>query len=461
MGGKFIIVGGASLEGEVSVSGAKNSALPIMAAALLSRGRTVLYGIPRLRDVMVMKKVLECLGAEVKYQGHCMEINASKLSSHEIPPDLTRKLRASNLIMGALLARVGKVTAAYPGGCDIGSRPMDLHLKGFQLLGAAVEERGGFIHAEFKKSPVGTEIYLDYPSVGATENIILSAVFARGKTIIKNAAREPEIVDLQNFLNKLGAVVKGAGTGTIVIEGVDELMEGEHEIIPDRIEAATFMAAGAITRGRVKINNIIPEHLEAVIIKLKETGVSVNVGCSSVEVHCEGPVNAVNIKTLPYPGFPTDMQPQMMALLSLGEGTSIISETIFENRFKHALELSRMGADITVEGRIAVVKGVQKLSGTFVEATDLRAGAALILAGLAAEGVSVVENIRHIDRGYENIDLKLRTLGQKLLDLINKMQRLCCFFWVYGGHAFWRCKVCSLWALSIKRILDTAKAAIP
>jgi len=415
VGGKFIIMGGAPLEGEVSANGAKNSALPIMAAALLAKGRSVLYGIPRLRDVMVMKKVLECLGVKVNYNGRCMEIDAARLNNHKVPPDLTRKLRASNLVMGALLARLRKVTAAYPGGCDIGSRPIDLHLKGFQLLGAEVEEKGGYIHAELKKPPVGTEIYLDYPSVGATENIMLAAVFSRGKTVIRNAAREPEIIDLQNFLNKLGAKVRGAGMGTIVIEGVEELKETEHEIIPDRIEAATLMVAGAITGGRVKINNIIPEHMEAVIVKLREAGVKVAVQYNSIEVSCEEPVRAVNIKTLPYPGFPTDMQPQMMALMSLAEGTSIISETIFENRFKHALELNRMGADITVEGRIAVVKGVPKLSGTFVEATDLRAGAALILAGLAAEDITVVENIRHIDRGYEDIDLKLRALGAKII----------------------------------------------
>jgi len=418
VGGKFVIMGGARLAGEVSVNGAKNSVLPIMAATLLAEGRSVIRGVPRLRDVAVMKEVLECLGAKVNFEDNVLEVDTSSLTSCEVPPALTRKLRASNLVMGALLARMGKANVAYPGGCAIGSRPMDLHLKGLQLLGAKIEEKGGFIQASNSK-PVGADVHLDFPSVGATENLMLAATLAAGKTIIRNAAKEPEITDLQNFLNKMGARIKGAGIGTIIVEGVKRLNGAEHEVIPDRIEAATLMVAAAITGGDVNIANVIPEHVESVIAKLKEAGVKVIALDDRIRISVDGPIRAVNVRTLPYPGFPTDMQPQMMAFLSIAEGTSIITETIFENRFKHAAELKRMGADITVEGRAAVIKGVPKLSGAFVEATDLRAGAALVLAGLAADDITVVENIDYIDRGYENIEGKLKALGAKIIRVEN------------------------------------------
>jgi len=418
VGGKFVIMGGARLAGEVSVNGAKNSVLPIMAATLLAEGRSVIKGVPRLRDVAVMKEVLEYLGAKVSFEDNILEVDTSSLTRCEVPPALTRKLRASNLVMGALLARIGKANVAYPGGCAIGSRPMDLHLKGFKLLGAKIEEKGGFIQA-FASKPVGADIHLDFPSVGATENLMLAATLAVGKTIIRNAAKEPEITDLQNFLNKMGARIKGAGIGPIIVEGIKRLNGAEHEVIPDRIETATLMVAAAITGGEVNITNVIPEHVESVIAKLKEAGVKVITLDDSIRVSADRPIRAVNVRTLPYPGFPTDMQPQMMALLSIAEGTSIITETIFENRFKHAAELKRMGADITIEGRAAVIKGVPKLSGAFVEATDLRAGAALMLAGLVADDITVVENIGHIDRGYENIEEKLKTLGAKIIRVEN------------------------------------------
>ena len=414
MEGKFIVMGGSRLSGEVSVSGAKNSVLPIMAASLLAEGLSVIKGVPNLRDVEVMQEVLEALGAAVRRKGTTLEIDASNIGSTEIPENLTRKLRASNLIIGALLSRMGKVNVSYPGGCDIGSRPLDLHIKGLRMLGAVVQEKGGFIYAR-AGTLVGTDIHLDFPSVGATENLMLAATLAKGRTVIRNAAKEPEIIDLQNFLNRLGARVKGAGMGTVVIEGARELGCTEYEVIPDRIEASTLMIAGAITRGRVTITNIIPEHVEPVMAKLKEAGGSVEVNGSRVTIDGSEAVKAVDIKTLPYPGFPTDVQPQMMALLATAEGTSVVTESIFENRFKHAGELRRMGADIKIEGRTAVVKGVPKLSGALVEATDLRAGIALILAGLVAEGITVVENISHIQRGYENIEKKLNALGAKVV----------------------------------------------
>lgn len=414
MNGKYVVMGGNRLAGEISVGGAKNSVLPIMAATLLAEGKTVIENVPCLSDVEVMKEVLRQAGAIVEHKHHSLEVEADVIHTTEIPETLTRKLRASNLVMGALLARTGTAKVAFPGGCSIGARPLDLHLKGLQLLGADIEEKGGYIQARSSQL-IGTDIHLDFPSVGATENLMLAAVLAKGKTVIRNAAKEPEIIDLQNFLNSMGAHVQGAGIGTIVIKGVDSLKGVRHEVIPDRIEVATYMVAAAITQGDVVITNAIPEHVEPVIAKLRETGTEVTVNGDRIRVQGRGRLKAVNIKTLPYPGFPTDVQPQMMTLLTTAYGAGMITETIFENRFKHAGELMRMGADITLEGRVALVKGVPKLSGALVEATDLRAGVALVLAGLIAEGITVVENIFHIVRGYEGIDIKLNRLGAKIV----------------------------------------------
>ena len=414
MNGKYIVMGGNRLTGEISAGGAKNSVLPIMAATLLAEGKTVIEGVPYLSDVEVMKEVLRHAGAIVEHKQHRLEVEVNSLQTTEIPENLTRKLRASNLVMGALLARAGKANVAYPGGCSIGSRPLDLHLKGLQSLGADIEEKGGYIQARSSQL-VGSDIHLDFPSVGATENLMLAAVLAKGTTVIRNAAKEPEIVDLQNFLNSMGGNVRGAGLGTITIEGVTSLHGTHHEVIPDRVEVATYMVAAAITQGDVTIKNTIPEHVEPVIAKLRETGAEITVEGDSVRVRGPKKLKGVNIRTLPYPGFPTDVQPQMMTLLAITQGASMITETIFENRFKHAGELRRMGADITLEGRVALIKGVPKLSGAFVEATDLRAGVALVLAGLVADGITVVENISHILRGYEGLDTKLKQLGANVI----------------------------------------------
>lgn len=414
MNGKYIVMGGNRLTGEITVGGAKNSVLPIMAATLLAEGKTVIEHVPCLSDVEVMKEVLQHAGAIVEHKQHRLEVGADDIHTTEIPDTLTRKLRASNLVMGALLARTGKATVAFPGGCSIGSRPLDLHLKGLQCLGAKIRETGGFIQATASQL-VGSDIYLDFPSVGATENIMLAAVLAKGTTVIRNAAKEPEIVDLQNFLNSMGAHVRGAGAGTIVIKGVESLAGTTHEVIPDRIEVATYMVAAAITKGDISITNAIPEHVEPVMAKLRQAGCEIVVEGDIIRVRGAGTLEGINVKTLPYPGFPTDVQPQMMTLMTMAQGTSMITETIFENRYKHAGELRRMGADITLEGRVALIKGVPRLSGTFVEATDLRAGVALVLAGLVAEGITVVENVAHILRGYESLDTKLNSLGAKIV----------------------------------------------
>jgi UDP-N-acetylglucosamine 1-carboxyvinyltransferase len=323
-------------------------------------------------------------------------------------------MRASKLVMGPLLARFQYVKMAYPGGCSIGSRPMDQHLRGMKTLGAEIKEKHGFIEAKATRL-VGSEICLDFPSVGATENILLAATLAEGVTVIRNAAREPEVVDLQNFLNQMGAKIKGAGTDVIRIEGVKKLNSVEYTIIPDRIEAGTFMVMGAITGGEILINNVIPEHIEAVISKLREAGVEINETDEGILVRGGKKRQGVDVKTMPFPGFPTDMQAQMMALMAVSEGTSIVTETIFENRFKHVDELRRMGADIKVEGRVAIIKGVKSLSGAYVETSDLRAGAALVTAGLVADGATVLDKVHLIDRGYENFEQKLRGLGAQIL----------------------------------------------
>ncbi|KLU60461.1 UDP-N-acetylglucosamine 1-carboxyvinyltransferase 1 [Peptococcaceae bacterium CEB3] len=410
---RYVITGGQPLEGTIRVSGAKNASLPLLAAALLAEGTSVLLDIPRLADVSNMLDVLEHLGCRVKWQDEALLINASSLRDWSVDEELMRRMRASNLILGPVLARHGRVKIAMPGGCAIGSRPMDQHLKGLAELGVKVKEKHGYIEA-WTEELKGEHVYLDVPSVGATENLMMAAALTRGTTLIHNAAREPEIVDLQNFLNKMGAKVRGAGLDVLRIEGVETLHPAEHAVIPDRIEAGTHIMAGVITQGDILVQNVIPEHLEPVVAKLRQAGARLEVYDDAVRVRPCGRLKAIDLKTMPYPGFPTDMQPQFMALLASAEGTSVITETIFENRFQHVDELRRMGARIRVEGRTAVVHGVETLEGAFVEATDLRAGAALFLAALGAGEATVLEKVGHIDRGYENLEEKYRGLGARL-----------------------------------------------
>jgi len=416
---RYVITGKQRLEGSIRVSGAKNSSLPLMAATLLAEGTSCLLEIPMLADIAHMIEVLEHLGCEVVRQNEGILINAGELESCEVDEALMRQMRASNLILGPLLARHGRVKISRPGGCAIGSRPMDQHIKGLQLLGVKVKEKHGYIEA-WTDHLRGADVYLDVPSVGATENIMMAAVLAKGTTVIRNAAREPEIVDLQNFLNKMGAKVRGAGMDVLRIDGVDALHSAEHTVIPDRIEAGTHMIAAVMTEGDVVIENVVPEHLEPVIAKLRQAGAAVTLLDDSIRVQQRGKIRGMDLKTMPYPGFPTDMQPQFMAMLSCVEGTSILTETIFENRFQHVDELRRMGAQITVEGRTAIIRGVETLEGAFVEATDLRAGAALFLAALAAEEATVLEKIDYIDRGYEKLEEKYCRLGAKLLRVSKK-----------------------------------------
>lgn len=413
---KFLIVGGNRLKGTIRASGSKNATLPVLAACILNSASNTIHEVPRLKDVAVMKDVLTYLGAKVVCEGSTFIVDSTNIQSVEISEDLMRRMRASNLVLGSMLGRFGRVKISYPGGCQIGSRPMNLHFKGMQAMGAVIKERYGYISAQADKL-TGADIHLDLPSVGATENLMMAAVLAHGPTTIRNAAKEPEMVDLQNFLNKMGAKVKGAGTDTIKIEGVrrSDLRPAVHTIIPDRIEAGTHLVAAAITGGEVTVTNVIPEHMEPLLAKMREAGVEIIVGDDYVTVQGAGRIRAVDIKTMPYPGFPTDMQPQMMALLCLAEGTSIITETVFENRFKHVGELRRMGADIKVEGQSAIVKGVKKLSGAYLEATDLRAGAALVLASLAAENGTILEDVAHIDRGYERLETKYNALGARIV----------------------------------------------
>jgi len=381
-----------------------------MAASLLCSGQVVLTGVPDLEDIKVMSQALEVLGAKVKRENDVLIIDGSTVNSVELPEEISRKMRASNLVMGALLSRFHQARVAYPGGCAIGTRPMDLHLKGFQSMGFNIREEYGYM--EGSASALGSqEILLDFPSVGATENLIMAATLLPGTTVLRNAAREPEIVDLQNFLNRMGARIRGAGLDTIRIEGVSRLGSVEHAVIPDRIEAGTFMVAAAISRGEVTIENVVLEHIQPIVSKLREIGVEVLTSNSGVKVVGGGRLRPCDIKTMPYPGFPTDMQPQIMALLASVRGTSVLVETIFENRFMHVQELRRMGADIKVEGRVAIIKGKNRLEGASVEATDLRAGAALILAGLFAEGETQIFRVDHIDRGYDKIHTKLQSIG--------------------------------------------------
>lgn len=410
---KLLIEGGVPLKGKVDVSGSKNAVLPIMAASLLSSGEIVLRGVPDLEDVSVMAAALKLLGAKVKRDNDTLYIDATSADKFILPEDISRKMRASNLVMGSLLAKFKQAKVAFPGGCAIGSRPIDLHLKGFNQIGYSTSTERGFMEGKLIRTG-GGEVLLDFPSVGATENIMMAAVLVPGTTIIRNAAREPEIVDLQNFLNRMGGNIKGAGLDTIRIEGVKKLGGVEHTVIPDRIEAGTFMVAAAISRGDIWIDNMVLDHLQALNAKLLEIGAEVLPRGKSCRVIGKKNYRHTDIKTLPYPGFPTDMQPQMMALLLTAQGTSLVVETIFENRFMHVGELIRMGADIKTEGKVAIIKGNTKLEGTSVEASDLRAGAALITAGLYAHGQTTIVGLNHIDRGYDNIHRKLEQLGANI-----------------------------------------------
>ncbi len=407
----FIIKKCDGLHGEITVSGCKNAALPIMAATILSGGKTTLKNVPDLSDIRNMSDILTCFGAKI-IPGRKSEITIDTENIlHTIAPyDLTRKLRGSFLVMGPMLAKMKKVRLSLPGGCPIGSRPVDLHLKGFEALGATITKGAGFVEVKAEEL-VGAKIYLDFPSVGATENILMASTLAKGKTTIENAAAEPEIADLASFLNKMGARITGAGTDTITVNGVEKLKSAKYTIMPDRIEAGTFMIASALTGGDVTIKDVVPEHIKPLTAKLIEMGIDVTADKDSISVRGDKNCCAKDVKTLPFPGFPTDMQAPMTSLLSLSKGTGIVTETIFENRFMHVGELCRMGANIKVEGHCAVIEGKRSLSGAKVSASDLRAGAALVLAGLAAKGETQVFDIHHIDRGYENLDIKLKKLG--------------------------------------------------
>ena len=399
------------LYGAVRISGSKNAALPILAATLLSEKPSVIRDVPPLSDTANMLSLLKKLGSRVQYTAKdSLVITNDSINTPEAEYEDTGRLRASFLIAGPLLARYQKCRIALPGGCQIGSRPIDLHLKGFSALGADVSLNHGIVELSAPRL-YGTNIYLDFPSVGATENIMMAATLATGQTIIENAAVEPEITDLANFLNRMGAEVRGAGTDTVKISGVPFLSGSTHTIIPDRIEAGTFMVAAAISGGRIKLENVVPEHLKPLSAKMREMGISVLESDTSIQTEAAEELFPTDIKTLPFPGFPTDMQSQLCALMSVSRGTSIITETVFENRFMHIEELKRMGADIKLAGRTAIVKGKERLCGTTVTATDLRAGAALVLAGLSAEGETRIQNAEHIFRGYANFEEKLRALG--------------------------------------------------
>ena len=411
---QLVIHGGRPLCGRVKIGGAKNAVLPIIAAALLgSRGVSVLDDVPALEDVYTISAVLRSLGVSADYAAaeHRLKIDATRIGTTSAPYELVRKMRASFLIMGPLLAREGRAEISLPGGCAIGTRPIDLHLKGFEALGAQVDITQGAIHASAPNGLKGANIYFDFPSVGATENVMMAASCAEGQTILENPPKEPEIVDLANYLNVMGAHIRGAGTNRIKIDGVPGLSAADYTIIPDRIEAGTYMVAAAMTRGDVYIENAISEHLKPVVAKLQEAGAMIEESIEGIRVRAEQPMRAIDLKTMPYPGFPTDMQAQFMAMLAVAEGTSTVTETVFENRFMHVEELVRMGAQIRVDGRTATVEGTAALHGAPVRATDLRAGAAMVLAGLVTEGETRVGYIHHIDRGYDDLVAKLVALG--------------------------------------------------
>jgi UDP-N-acetylglucosamine 1-carboxyvinyltransferase len=410
---KIVVIGGRRLEGQVTISGAKNAVLPIMAACLLAHGRFRIKRVPELRDVRTMSHLLRIIGARVDQEGHELRIDTTNCSFFEAPYELVKTMRASIYVLGPLVARYGYARVSLPGGCAWGPRPVDLHIKGLQKLGAEIGLERGYIVARAKKLK-GTTITLDIPSVGATGNILMAAALAEGTTVIENAAREPEIASLAEFLNGMGAQIEGIGTDRLVIRGVQELQPADFETIPDRIEAGTFLVAGAITQGDVTVRQVVPDHLRSVLAKLTDAGAEVFEGPDWVRVKCDRRVKAVDVTTAVYPGFPTDMQAQWMALMCIAEGTSVIVDTIFADRFTHVAELRRLGADIRMDGNSAHVVGVPKLQGAPVMSTDLRASASLILAGLVAEGRTDVSRVYHIDRGYERIEEKLKGLGAEI-----------------------------------------------
>lgn len=410
---KYIINGGIPLEGEIEINGSKNAALPVLAATLLSEDCCKIFNVPNLLDIRNMCELLNCLGCRINAKKDVYEVYAGNLQSDVMSYETVNKLRASFLVVGPLLARTGRVKISLPGGCQIGARPVDLHLKGFVAMGAKIEKGHGYVEAICPKM-MGAKIYLDFPSVGATENIIMAASLARGTTTIENAAAEPEIVNLAEFINAMGGKVTGAGTDTVQVEGVEKLHGVNHKVIPDRIEAGTFAFAATATRGNIIIKNVVTDHLKPVIAKLQECGISTKVNEESLIIDARCGAKAADIKTMPYPGFPTDLQAPYVALMSGAIGTSMVVETIFENRFMHVPELGRMGANIKIDGRTAVVEGKERLTGATVQATDLRAGAALVIAGLGASGETVIENIHHIERGYENFAQRLAKLNANL-----------------------------------------------
>lgn len=413
----YIIEGGRKLQGETYVSGSKNASLPIMAATLLNKGISKLYNVPNIHDTKMMIEILKELGCKVKRNGNKVIIDSSNVHNFEISENLMREMRSSVILAGSLVGRYKKAIFSYPGGCEIGARPIDLHLKSFQKLGINVKEEYGKIICDAEEIK-GTEINLDFPSVGATENIILAAVLGEGKTIIRNAAMEPEIEDLQNFLNRMGAKIQGAGTKDIKIQGVKSLKEVSYNIMPDRIEAGTLLCAVAITGGKIELKNIYNEHIKCITEKLQEAGCKIEIEKNNIKLESPKRLKAIDIKTMPHPGFPTDMQAIFGAIMCTAHGTSIITETIFENRFKYMQELKRMGAKITIEGQTAVIRGIRRLYGTKVVATDLRGGASLIVAALSAKGKTEIEDIKHILRGYEKLDEKLSDLGAEIKILL-------------------------------------------
>lgn len=411
---QYAIKGGIPLVGEVEIGGAKNAALAILAASVMTDETVLIENVPDVRDVKVLLQAMESIGAIVKrVDRHTYKINGSQINNLTIEDDYIKKIRASYYLLGALLGKYKKAAVALPGGCNIGSRPIDQHIKGFKGLGASVKIEHGLIVTSAEEL-VGNHIYMDVVTVGGTINVMMAAVMAKGQTTIENAAKEPHVVDLANFLNSMGANIKGAGTDVIRIKGVEKLHKTEYAVIPDQIEAGTFMMAAAITKGDVTIKNVIPKHLESITAKLIEIGCEIEESDDAVRVVSSKPLQHTQVKTLPYPGFPTDMQPQISVALALSQGTSIVTESIFENRFKYVDELTRMGADIKVEGNTAIITGVSGYTGASVSAPDLRAGAALVIAGLAAEGITVVDDIKYIERGYEDFHIKLKKLGAQI-----------------------------------------------
>jgi len=410
---KIVIQGGERLIGEVEVSGSKNASLPIFVASLLNEGENLFHNVPKLRDIQTITKVLKNLGVKVLEENGAYRINASNILNVEAPYELVKTMRASILVLGPLLARMGKARVSLPGGCAIGARPINLHLMGLEAMGAKIALRKGYVEAKAGRLK-GATISFDTTTVTGTENLMMAATLAKGKTVLQNAAMEPEVVDLASVLQKMGAKIEGAGTGVIEIEGVDSLQGVEHTIIPDRIEAGTLMVAAGLTRGNIKILQCPFHHMESIIHKLRETGMEIHPEGEGVRVVGSRRIKSVDVKTQPYPGFPTDMQAQFMTLMSLSRGLSIITETIFENRFIHVNELQRMGADIRIQGNTAIIQGVESLSGAQVMATDLRASASLVVAGLAADGVTEVSRVYHLDRGYEGLDQKLARLGANI-----------------------------------------------